>query len=92
MHAKEHQMVDISGALYNGVPHNYIVVLGRKTPTINSRKAVVMAPVPVLVVLQSNPNITKRTIVRNMTVKLQSTDSAFACLRPTREREKGQLY
>ena len=34
VHGKEHQVVEISGALHYGVPHNHIVVLGRKTPDI----------------------------------------------------------
>lgn len=34
VHVKQHQMVEISGALHYGVPRNHMVVLARKTPGI----------------------------------------------------------
>lgn len=33
-HVKEYQMVEISRALYHGVPHNHVVILASKTPDI----------------------------------------------------------
>ena len=33
-YVKEHQMIEISGALRYGVLHNHIVVLARKTPQV----------------------------------------------------------